>query len=100
MKHLKIYESFNKPIYHSYNEKPKIDEKTIRAENPDRDWYVDFYFDEQNRLDYVDNKWNISVPDWYGLKVNIIDIRQWADKYNPNNLVYHIIENDAKKYNL
>lgn len=95
------FEKFSSPIYYSGNkEKPEVDEKTIRVENPDRDWYIDFYFDDQDRLDYVDNKWDIRIPEWYGLKVNLIAIRQWADKYNPNNLVYRIIENDAKKYNI
>lgn len=100
MKYLQIYDKFSKSIYSGNREKPEVDEKTIRVENPDRDWYIDFYFDDQDRLDYVDNKWNIRIPDWYGLKVDIITIRLWADKYNPSNLVYRIIDRDAKKYNL
>ncbi len=32
------------------NSKPEIDEKTIRVENKDREWYIDFYFDEKDRL--------------------------------------------------
>ena len=43
--------------------KPEIDEKTIRVENKEREWYIDFYFDDKGRLDYVDNKWNIKIPD-------------------------------------
>ena len=94
----KIFESINK-------EKPKVDEKTIRVEGGDGDWYVDFYFDDEDRLDYIDNKWDIKIPEWYGFKVSIIDIKKWAGKIlSPSTLkscnVYRIIEKDANKYNL
>jgi len=84
--------------------KPEIDEKTIRVENKEREWYIDFYFDDKGRLDYVDNKWNIKIPDWYGLETNILTIAAWVKRYDPNinvrQQVYYIISKEAEKYNL
>lgn len=80
--------------------KPEIDEKTIRVENKEREWYIDFYFDEEGRLDYVDNKWDVRVPNWYGFSPNLFIIRTWAKKYDPKCDVYNIYDNDTKKYNL
>ena len=51
------------------NNKPEIDEKTIRIENKDRGWYIDLYFDDKGRLDYVDNKWDDRMPYWYGFSI-------------------------------
>lgn len=98
---IKLFEEFSKPIFSPYNrKKPEIDEKTIRVEDKNKNWYIDFYFDEKDRLDYVDNKWNIRVPDWYGLSANFITIKIWAKKYDPNCNIFYIIQNTGDKYNL
>ena len=95
MKYIKLFEN---------RKKPEIDEKTIRVENKDREWYIDFYFDEKGRLDYVDNKWDVKIPDWYGSSISIITIGVWAKRYdkriNVGTDVYYIIKNEAEKYNL
>lgn len=90
MKYIKHFE---------YSNKPEIDEKTIRVENKDREWYIDFYFDEKGKLDYIDNKWHVSVPDWYGFPITLIEIKQWAKMIQKCD-AYYIIKNETDKYNL
>jgi hypothetical protein len=91
MKYLKTYENINKP---------DIDEKTIRVEDPDKGWYIDFYFNKDDELIYVDNKWDINLPDWRYYAVNINSIRYWAEYYDKNAIVYKILEKETDKYNL
>ena len=81
-------------------EKLEIDEKTIRVENPEREWYIDFYFDEKDRLIWVDNKWHIKVPDWYGFVINKDTIRFWADRYDARSKIFYLLKNTTQKYNL
>lgn len=85
-------------------QKPKIDENTIRVTG-ERGWYIDFYFEkvkDGKKFIYIDNKWDIKIPDWYQLTVyeplNII--KNWAKKYDPNCEVYYILKHDTNKYNL
>lgn len=45
-------------------------------------FYITFKFDEEGRLDKVDNKWDISFLDWWGLDVPRTDIiNYFKDKY-------------------
>ena len=82
------------------NNKPEIDENTIRVDG-ERGWYIDFYFDKNGRkLIYIDNKWDIKVPDWYGFVINKDYIRFWADKYDARSRTFYILKNDIQKYNL
>jgi hypothetical protein len=81
-------------------EKFDIDEKTIRVEGEDRGWYIDFYFDDNDRLIGVDNKWHIKIPDWYGLSINIIGIKSWALKYDMRCKTFYILKNTTNKYNI
>lgn len=43
MKYIKFFES-----------KPEIEIK-------EREWYMDFYFDDKNKLIYIDNKWDVKL---------------------------------------
>jgi hypothetical protein len=81
-------------------EKLEIDEKTIRVENTERGWYIDFYFDEQNRLIGADNKWDVKFPDWWGLPTDITIIRIWARRDDKRNEVFYILKNAEQKYNI
>jgi len=91
LRYIKTYKIF---------EKLEIDEKTIRVENTEREWYIDFYFDDENRLIGADNKWNIKIPDWWGLPTNIITIKSWADKYDARSKTFYILKNAEQKYNI
>ena len=93
MKYIKTYEAI----------KPEVDENTIRVEKPSRGWYIDFYFDEKGRLIYIDNKWDINMPDWYQFYVNLKTIKSWVDYFfreEEGVIIYKILERDAEKYNL
>ena len=89
MKYLKTFEN---------KDKPEIDEKTIRVEGSA--WYVDIYFDSIDRVDYVDNPWNINIPDWYGLKVSSILVKGTFLDKGYRCKVYNILDHMTKKYNL
>ena len=82
------------------NNKPEVDENTIRVSG-ERGWYIDFYFDEAGRrLIYIDNRWHIEVPDWYGFVINLQTIKFWAQKYDDKSETYYLLDHDAKKFNL
>jgi len=82
-------------------EKLEIDDNTIRVECEERGWYIDFYFDKIGRkLIYVDNKWNIKIPDWYGFVINKDTIRFWADKYDSRSKTFYLLANTTQKYNI
>lgn len=94
----------NFKIFESILQKPEIDENTIRIEG-ERGWYIDFYFEESDigdKLIYIDNKWHIKIPEWYGFSFSdpIVPIRIWAKKYDPKCEVYYILRNATNKYNL
>src|ERR1035437_8934445 len=96
----KIFEKFSSPIYYKHkNKSVTVDEKTIRVDGSNDRFYVIFYFDEQGRLDYIDNKWDIKLPEWYGFDVSIIEITSYFHKFAGCD-VYNIIQRDAEKYNL
>lgn len=101
-KHIITFEKFSSPIYYNSNTKiePEIDEKTIKVEGKNGVWYVMLYFDEQNRLDYVDNKWSVSLPEWYGFEVSFYEIKNFFTKRYPGCKVYRVIEKETDKYNL
>lgn len=85
------------------NKKPEIDEKTIRVENKEREWYIDFYFDDKNQITYIDNKWDVGVPNWVGFgnfNNAVPIIRTWAKKYDDRCEVYNIYQHNMEKYNL
>ena len=81
--------------------KPEIDEKTIRVNGGERGWYIDFYYDDKNRLCYIDNKWDIKIPDWFGFELSILQIASWAKRYDPRisvaQQVYNILQRDINK---
>jgi hypothetical protein len=117
MKHIRLFEDLtsqqiyrqtildykkNKPIEIPFVK--EIDEKTIRVENEKWGWYVDFYFDSEDRLAAVDNPWNVyGAPDSIGLKIPFSYIEKWASTRNNGNMkidTYYILDREAQKYNL
>lgn len=101
IKKFKLFEKFSSPIYYNHKDKSvNVDEKTIRVDGPNDRFYVIFYFDEQGRLDYIDNKWDIMIPEWYGFSVNIIEIKSYFSKRYGFCDVYYVIKREAEKYNL
>lgn len=96
--------------------KPNVDEKTFRVEffayTPkagkyggfESVAYIDHYFDNENRVSYIDNPWNIKSQDWYGLQASADDICLWHTKQyrDANHYVkcYNVLEEITKDYNL
>ena len=101
-KHIMTYEKFSSPIYYRHDETKmhEIDENTIKVEGKNGIWYVMFYFDNKHRLDYIDNKWNVSIPEWYGFDVSFIEIENFFTKRYPKCKVYKVLEKESEKYNL
>ena len=92
-------------IFETILQKPEIDENTIRIYSKEREWYIDFYFRENDagfKLIYIDNKWHINIPDWYWANFlnPIVSIRIWAKKYDPKCEVFYLLKKDTDKYNL
>jgi hypothetical protein len=92
----------NKPIEIPFVK--QVDEKTVRVECKERDWYVDFYFDSEDRLAAVDNPWDVyGAPDYIGMKIPFSSIKKWANTRTNGNMnvdTYYILDREAQKYNL
>jgi len=80
--------------------KPQINEKTIRVENKERESYIDFYFDDDGVLIYIDNKWHFKIPNWVGLEVPVTGIRYWAHKEDKRFKVFYLLGEITNKYNI
>lgn len=83
MKNIKSFENF---LNENYIFPPvMIKSKT----NPE--FYIKITFDDKGKVSYVDNKWHVNTPNWYGLEVNNKEIAAFvakdSDLYIADNLV-------------
>jgi hypothetical protein len=46
--------------------------------------YIKIYFDEKGRVDKIENKWDIKLPEWYGYDINEIEINNWIRRKEPD----------------
>jgi hypothetical protein len=65
---------------------------TFKSHNNDL-FYITFKFDEKNRLDKVENKWDVYFPDWFGLDVDYNTIIRYFKLHYPEYYVVNIKEN-------
>lgn len=56
---------------------------TIKS-NKNELMYIKIYFDEKGRVDKIENKWDVKVPEWYGFSINEIEINNWICRKEPN----------------
>ncbi len=100
---IKKFESFSKNIYSPVRniKIPEIDENTISIRsNKNELFYINIYFDNIGMVDYIENPWHISLPDWYGLSVSLIGVEQFIKKYNGVLYCGYLLDLEAKKYNI
>ena len=38
---------------------------------------IKIFFDENGKVNLIENDWNINIPNWIGLDISKIDILQW-----------------------
>ncbi|MFA5586369.1 MAG: hypothetical protein WDA02_07490 [Saccharofermentanales bacterium] len=46
-------------------------------------FYIKIHFDKEGRVDKVENKWDVKIPEWYGFNVNEIEINNWIRRKEP-----------------
>lgn len=46
-------------------------------------FYIKIYFDDDGRVDKIENKWDVKIPDWRGLNVNEIEVNNWITRKEP-----------------
>lgn len=103
-----IFEKFSKSVsYPTQRTKPEVDDKTITIRSNFNDlFHIDIFFDEEGRVDYISNAWNVALPDWYGMKISMIDVKSFVKKYGlytnnkPRFYCGYLLDMEAKKYNL
>ncbi len=82
MNNLKTFENFlNESLSPSVVIKSK--------KNPD--FYIKISFDNKDKVNHIENKWHVNIPNWYGLDINNKDIAAFVakdpDLYIADNLV-------------
>jgi hypothetical protein len=66
------------------NENLTIQEPIVIKSKKNDLFFIKIHFDDKGRVDKIENKWNVKIPDWYGLNVNEIEIKNWIDKKEPD----------------
>ena len=65
---------------------------------------IDFYFDENNRICWIDDPWDIKMPAWSNMQMNVFDIKKWFQRdYNATGKYvegYKLLDHIAQQYNL
>jgi hypothetical protein len=46
--------------------------------------YIKIYFDEKGRVDKIENKWDVKLPEWYGFIINEITVNDWIRRKEPD----------------
>ncbi|MCK9319393.1 hypothetical protein [Methanoculleus sp.] len=56
---------------------------TIKSTKNDL-FYIKIHFDKSGRVDKIENKWDVKVPEWYGFPINDIEINNWIRRKEPD----------------
>lgn len=46
--------------------------------------YIKIYFDEKGRVDKIENRWDVKLPEWYGFIINEITVNDWIRRKEPD----------------
>lgn len=46
-------------------------------------FYIKIHFDKEGRVDKIENKWDVKIPDWYGFNINEIEVNNWLSRKEP-----------------
>jgi hypothetical protein len=56
---------------------------TIKSNKNDL-FFIKIYFDDKGRVDKIENKWDVKLPEWYGYVINEIEINNWIRRKEPD----------------
>ena len=66
------------------NEQVEIKQPITIKSRKNELFYIKIYFDEKGRVDKIENKWDIKLPEWYGYDINEIEINNWIRRKEPD----------------
>lgn len=52
---------------------------TIKSKKNDS-FFIKIHFDDKGRVDKIENKWDVNIPNWIGLKLNQTEVNNWISK--------------------
>jgi len=56
---------------------------TIKSKKNDL-FFIKIHFDSKGRVDKIENKWDVKLPEWYGYDINEIEINNWIHRKEPD----------------
>jgi hypothetical protein len=59
------------------NEEVEIKQPIVIKSKKNELMYIKIYFDEKGRVDKIENKWDVKLPEWYGFPINDIEVNNW-----------------------
>jgi len=69
---------------------------TIKSKKNDL-FFIKIYFDNKGRVDRIENKWDVKLPEWYGFGINEIEINNWIRKVEPDLYIENSITESTSK---
>lgn len=87
----KLNQLIETTIIHFLNENTNMKNPIIIKSKSNTLFFIKIYFDNDGRVNKIENKWDINLPAWDGLKLNMIEINNWINKVNRD----FYIENDG-----
>jgi len=66
------------------NEQVEV-KQPIRIKSKKNDlFFIKIHFDNKGRVDKIENKWDVKLPEWYGYDINEIEINNWIKRKEPD----------------
>ena len=109
MEHDKKLKNFIKTNIKDFLNEQVVMKKPIIIKSKKNDlMYIKISFDEKGRVDKIENKWDVKIPEYYGFDINEIEINNWIRRKEPdlyiekeiNENTYKIAFDDEIKYEL
>jgi len=47
-------------------------------------FFINIYFDDKGRVDKIENKWDVKLPEWYGFNINKGTVNDWIRRKEPD----------------
>jgi hypothetical protein len=69
---------------------------TIRSKKNDL-FFIRIHFDDKGRVDNIENKWDVKLPEWYGYVINEIEINNWINRKEPDFYIEKDVNENTSK---
>lgn len=81
-----IRESINKirKLGNLLNEQVEVKQPILVKSRKNDLAYIKITFDNNGKVDYIENKWDIKIPEWYGFDINEIEVNNWIRRKEPD----------------